>query len=146
VAQLSSLRLTAVLGTAIAFFACSAEDSPTVAPASQDAPRPADPTPGPAGAAADNSVVVTHDRELRGAWISTVYNGVWPSATGLSMTAAKAELVGIFDALAGAHMNAVFFQVRSESDAVYASSLEPWSRFLTGTQGQDPGWILSPSR
>lgn len=139
-AQLASLRLGAALVAAIGFFACSAADTPTSAPASGETPTPADPTPGPAGDASDDSVVVAHDRELRGAWISTVYNGVWPSETGLSMDAAKAELVGIFDALAGAHMNAVFFQVRSESDAVYASSLEPWSRFLTGTQGQDPGW------
>ena len=37
-------------------------------------------------------------------------------------------------------MNAVFFQVRAESDAFYPAALEPWSRFLTGKQGRDPGW------
>ncbi|MEZ4465439.1 MAG: family 10 glycosylhydrolase [bacterium] len=41
---------------------------------------------------------------------------------------------------AEAHLNTVFFQVRAEGDAFYRSQLEPWSRFLTGRQGQDPGW------
>ena len=31
-------------------------------------------------------------------------------------------------------------QVRPEGDALYRSGLEPWSRFLTGTQGKDPGY------
>lgn len=30
------------------------------------------------------------------------------------------------------------FQVRPEADALYASRLEPWSRFLTGVQGKAP--------
>jgi uncharacterized lipoprotein YddW (UPF0748 family) len=90
--------------------------------------------------ALDGTTTALHDRELRGAWIATVGNTTWPSKTGLLPDAAKAELTGIFDALAQARMNAVFFQVRPESDALYASTLEPWSRFLTGTQGQDPGW------
>ena len=30
--------------------------------------------------------------------------------------------------------------MRAEADAFYASELEPWSRYLTGTQGQDPGY------
>ncbi len=122
------------------FAACGADDSPGGAPATSQPSHPAVPTPGADASAPDTSVAVSHDRELRGAWISTVNNGVWPSATGLTEAAAKAELAGILDALAGAKMNAVFFQVRSESDAVYASALEPWSRFLTGTQGKDPGW------
>lgn len=86
------------------------------------------------------SVAVSHRRELRGAWISSVHNGTWPSAPGLTEADAKEELVAILDALASAHLNAVFLQVRPESDALYASRLEPWSRFLGGTQGEDPGW------
>lgn len=39
-----------------------------------------------------------------------------------------------------AGLNTIFFQIRPESDAWYASTLEPWSRYLTGTQGRDPGW------
>jgi uncharacterized lipoprotein YddW (UPF0748 family) len=79
-------------------------------------------------------------RELRGVWVSTVYNLDFPSRSGLSAAAARAELARVVDRTAAAGLNAIFFQVRPESDALYASSIEPWSRFLTGTQGRDPGW------
>lgn len=39
-----------------------------------------------------------------------------------------------------AGFNVLYFQVRGEADAYYASNFEPWSRRLTGTLGQDPGW------
>ena len=124
--------------------ACAAEDEPAAAPPPVTTPSDEGGAPaidgGPGDASAVERMAVSHERQLRGAWISTVFNGTWPSKTGLSETAAKAELVAQLDALASANMNAVFFQVRPESDAVYASVLEPWSRFLTGTQGKDPGW------
>ncbi|MBX3191086.1 MAG: family 10 glycosylhydrolase [Labilithrix sp.] len=123
--------------------ACAAEtgaEHPTddVEPRIPAEPRSPAPDPGPAPG--NEAVAVGHDREIRGAWISSVYNGTWPSKTGLTKEASQAELVALFDGLAAANMNAVFLQVRPESDALYASSLEPWSRFLTGTQGQSPGW------
>ena len=37
-------------------------------------------------------------------------------------------------------MNAVIFQVRPQCDAVYHSSIEPWSPWLTGTMGRSPGY------
>ena len=37
-------------------------------------------------------------------------------------------------------LNAILFQVRPASDALYASKLEPWSAFLTGQQGASPGY------
>ncbi len=83
---------------------------------------------------------VAHDRELRAAWVASVYNLDWPSRVGLPEAEAKRELGALLDALVAAGANALNFQVRPESDALYPSSLEPWSRFLTGTQGQDPGW------
>ena len=46
----------------------------------------------------------------------------------------------ILDTVEKAGFNTVFFQVRPEADALYASDLEPWSRYLTGTQGVDPGY------
>ncbi len=134
-----------LLATSVALSACAAEDDAAIPSENPDEKkeepkRPAEPTPGSETPSEQPTVVVSHDRELRGAWISTVWNGTWPSATGLSQAAAKAELLTILDALASARMNTVFFQVRAESDAVYASTKEPWSRFLTGTMGQDPGW------
>ena len=77
-------------------------------------------------------------REFRAAWIATVANIDWPSKPGLAVPQQKAELIALMDRAAQLHFNAVFFQVRPLSDAMYASSIEPWSEFLTGRQGQAP--------
>ena len=41
-------------------------------------------------------------------------------------------------------VNAIIFQVRPECDALYQSSIEPWSRFLTGKQGVAPSPYWDP--
>ncbi|HYW31661.1 MAG TPA: family 10 glycosylhydrolase [Gemmatimonas sp.] len=79
-------------------------------------------------------------REFRGLWIATVANIDWPSRTGLTPAAAQAELLAILDRARDVGLNAVILQVRASGDAMYSSTLEPWSRALTGTQGSDPGW------
>lgn len=81
--------------------------------------------------------------EMRGAWVATVYGIDWPSRTGTGAAVVeeqKKELRRILDILKEGGLNAVFFQVRSMSDAMYASSYEPWSAYLTGTRGENPGW------
>ncbi|MFC3984727.1 glycoside hydrolase family 10 protein [Streptosporangium jomthongense] len=83
-------------------------------------------------------------REMRGIWIATVKNIDWPSRTGLSPARQRAEYVKILDQAVKRRFNAVFFQVRPASDALYKSSLEPWSEYLTGTAGKDPGWDPLP--
>jgi uncharacterized lipoprotein YddW (UPF0748 family) len=83
---------------------------------------------------------LSHVREVRGVWLATVFGIDWPRNTAASDTQKQAELEDMINALADAGINAVYFQVRAESDALYRSDLEPWSRFLTGTQGQDPGF------
>ncbi|MCA2980565.1 MAG: family 10 glycosylhydrolase [Myxococcaceae bacterium] len=83
-------------------------------------------------------VAVAHQRELRGVWVSTVSNLDVPQLA--SRDAGVAALAALVERTRSAGLNALFFQVRPESDAWYQSSLEPWSRFLTGTQGRDPGW------
>ena len=64
----------------------------------------------------------------------------WPSNPNATAAVKRQELVDLIDTVADSGINAIFFQTRPESDAMYASSLEPWSRFLTGTQGRDPGF------
>jgi uncharacterized lipoprotein YddW (UPF0748 family) len=79
-------------------------------------------------------------RQLRGVWIASVSNINWPSAPGLSAEQQQAELKALLDAAVTMRMNAVYLQVRPAADALYASPHEPWSQYLTGTQGQDPGY------
>lgn len=80
-------------------------------------------------------------REFRGAWMHTVYQGQYASQ---STAENKAYLRGQLDKLKAAGVNAVIFQVRPSADAFYASKLEPWSRFLTGTAGKAPSPMWDP--
>ncbi|ONK15643.1 family 10 glycosylhydrolase [Streptomyces sp. MP131-18] len=77
---------------------------------------------------------------MRGMWIATVNQIDWPSAQGLSADEAKGELTGLLDTAADWGLNTVFFQVRPTADALWPSPHEPWSQWLTGEQGRDPGW------
>jgi uncharacterized lipoprotein YddW (UPF0748 family) len=83
-------------------------------------------------------------REFRGAWIATVANLDWPSKPGLSVAEQKAGLIALLDCAMQLKLNAVIFQVRPMADAVYASPLEPWSEFLTGTMGRPPQPFYDP--
>ncbi len=79
-------------------------------------------------------------REFRGAWVATVHNIDWPSKTGLSASEQKKEMIELLDSAASVGINAIVLQVRTEFDALYKSTYEPWSHWLTGNQGQDPGY------
>ena len=79
-------------------------------------------------------------REFRGVWVATVHNIDWPSARGLPAATQQAEMRAILDKVAALKMNAVIFQVRPHADAVYQSSIEPWSHWVSGTMGKSPGY------
>ena len=79
-------------------------------------------------------------REFRGAWIQAV-NGQF---RGIPTEKLKQTLIDQLNSLQGAGINAIIFHVRPEADALYASQLEPWSRFLTGVQGQAPSPYWDP--
>ena len=83
-------------------------------------------------------------REFRAAWIATVGNSCWPSKPGLTTAEQKAELLAILDRAQSLKLNAVIFQVRPSCDALYESSLEPWSEYLTGVQGRAPAPFYDP--
>lgn len=83
-------------------------------------------------------------REFRAAWVSTVANIDWPSRRDLNTEKQKAEIVAILDAAQQLKFNAIILQVRPSADAIYASELEPWSEFLTGTQGKAPEPFYDP--
>ena len=79
-------------------------------------------------------------REFRGAWIQCV-NGQFQ---GLSTETMQRTLSYQLDELQKDGANAIIFQVRPECDALYESNIEPWSRFLTGTQGKAPSPYWDP--
>lgn len=78
--------------------------------------------------------------ELRGMWLATVLNRDWPSKSGLTPDEQRAELLAHLDTAVDCRLNTVIFQVRPTADALWPSPYEPWSQYLTGTQGKDPGW------
>lgn len=79
-------------------------------------------------------------REFRAAWIQAV-NGQF---RGMGTAQMQKYLTDQLDALQEAGINAIIFQVRPEADALYLSQIEPWSRFLTGTQGKAPTPLWDP--
>ena len=81
----------------------------------------------------------TPKREFRSAWIATVWCLDWPSQ-GAGANKQMQQMDRLLDSLQVNNFNAVNFQVRSMCDAMYQSSLEPWSSYLTGTRGADPGF------
>lgn len=83
-------------------------------------------------------------RELRGAWVASVANIDWPSQSGLSSQAQRAELRAILDEASLLHLNAVIFQIRPCADALYPSPYEPWSEYLTGRMGRPPDPFYDP--
>ena len=83
-------------------------------------------------------------REFRAAWVATVGNIDWPSRKGLSTAEQQAELLAILNRAVQLKLNAVIFQVRPACDALYASRIEPWSEYLTGTMGRAPQPFYDP--
>lgn len=81
-------------------------------------------------------------REFRGAWIQAVNH----QFEGVPTQELKQTLSDQLDSLQAAGINTILFQVRVEADALYKSSLEPWSAFLTGRQGQAPDEDWDPLR
>lgn len=80
-------------------------------------------------------------KEMKGAWISTVFNLDWPSVSSAGNEAKqKQEFDNLLDKLKAVGFNAVFVQVRPSADSLYPSALVPWSKVLTGTQGKNPGY------
>lgn len=84
--------------------------------------------------------ISTPKEEFRGAWVSTVFNIDWPSDTGLSIATQKQQYLNLVNEMDSMNLNAVIFQVRSMGDAIYPSNYAPWSKYLTGNLGQNPGY------
>ncbi|MGL5081371.1 MAG: family 10 glycosylhydrolase [Microcoleaceae cyanobacterium] len=91
-----------------------------------------------------NSHPITHQREFRGVWAASVVNIDWPSKAGLPVTQQKFELLALLNRMTELNLNALVLQIRPNGDALYASTIEPWSSWLTGTQGKPPEPYYDP--
>ncbi|WP_243717677.1 family 10 glycosylhydrolase [Actinomadura sp. KC345] len=100
--------------------------------------------PVPAGARAECAAVPapgdSKARQLRALWIATVGNIDWPKDPGAPAAEQKKQFTRLLDTAKQMNMNAVFVQIRPNSDAFYDSPIEPWSTWITGKQGKDPGY------
>ncbi|MFG2756357.1 glycoside hydrolase family 10 protein [Streptomyces wuyuanensis] len=98
------------------------------------------------GMAGDAVAAPAHGRrrscpqEFRGMWVATVANRDWPSRPGLSAAQQRSELLARLDRAVARRLNTVILQVRPTADALWPSPHEPWSAYLTGVQGRNPGW------
>ncbi|GAB3484555.1 glycoside hydrolase family 10 protein [Flexivirga lutea] len=129
-------RRSVLLGVAAAPFVaaattCAADASPHgrhnyVVPQPRPGQYPTDPT--------------MPKHELRAFWVSVVANIDWPSKQGLSAEQQQAELIAWLDLAVAQQHNVVVLQVRPTADALWPSPYEPWSAWLTGEQGKDPGY------
>lgn len=82
--------------------------------------------------------------EFRAVWIATVENIDWPSKKGLTTDQQKEEFIRLLDMHKKNGMNAIIMQIRPVADAFYPSRFEPWSEYLTGTQGVPPTPYYDP--
>ncbi|GFN46739.1 glycoside hydrolase family 10 protein [Candidatus Regiella insecticola] len=94
--------------------------------------------------ACSKSVKSENTPHLRASWVATVLQLDWPKSTPIftadRIATQKKELIAILDEAVNMGMNAIIFQVKPNADAFYRSNILPWSTYLTGTLGKDPGY------
>jgi len=83
-------------------------------------------------------------REFRGVWIATVMNIDWPLSATDHYLKQKDDFIRMLDYYRSLNFNAVIVQIRSAGDAFYPSTYAPWSRYLTGKEGQKPATNEDP--
>ena len=97
-----------------------------------------------ADAGSEQGAPVSARKEMRGLWVATVVNIDYPSKPTADPEVLKKEAIDILDMAKSTGLNAVFLQVRPTADSLYKSSIFPWSKFLTGTQGKAPNNGFDP--
>lgn len=75
--------------------------------------------------------------EWRAVWVSYLE---WAGMDFSSEAAFRAGAAELMDNCLSIGLNTVIAQVRPFGDALYRSTLFPWSHLCTGVQGQDPGF------
>lgn len=119
-----------------ALASCQKDDEPTIIPdPDPEVIDPVDPDPEEPTQPED---IIYPRKEMRAVWMATVYNVDWPKNT-IPMLQQQ-EYINYLELFKKHNINTVIVQIRPMADAFYNSSLEPWSQYITGTQGQDPGY------
>ena len=91
--------------------------------------------PAPSPQAAPNPALPSG--EWRAVWVSYLEFAEMDFS---SESAFRADAAALMDDCLSLGLNTVIAQVRPFGDALYRSSLFPWSHLCTGVQGQDPGF------
>ena len=99
---------------------------------------PVTPTPEPPPTPV-NPVMILPKKEMRAAWIATVWGLDWPEGK-YTIAEQKKHYTDQLDKFKELNMNAVFVQVKGMGDAFYDSPYEPWSVSITGVRGTDPNY------
>ncbi|MDE5629427.1 MAG: family 10 glycosylhydrolase [Muribaculaceae bacterium] len=82
-------------------------------------------------------------RDFRSVWLTSYLNIDWPTRLGVTETTQKLQqqqLIQYIEAHANRNFTGVCFQIRPMADALYKSNYEPWSQYVSGKRGTDPGW------
>ena len=116
----------------------AATPAPSVAPPTLPAATPTAP------ALQANELPPPDPREFRAAWVASVANIDWPSKPGLTAEAQRSEALAILNRAQTLGLNALILQIRPAGDALYPSTLEPWSEYLSGEQGKPPQPLYDP--
>jgi len=74
------------------------------------------------------------ERETRAVWVATNFRLDWPPQT-LDQQKQKQALIEILDNIKLKNLNTVYFQVSSNGTALFKSSFEPFSSYITGEVG-----------
>lgn len=74
--------------------------------------------------------------EFRGVWVATVVNIDWPKNGMDDAEKQKQDFLKLLEFYDQQNFNALIVQIRTAGDAFYPSELAPWSRFLTGKEGE----------
>ena len=97
----------------------------------------------------DASFVTSSDREVNAentegktlaVWIATVYNLNYHTSKNMTEDEIREEAEIIVENISNLGLNTVYLQVRPTADAIYPSEFFPWSEWITGKQGLDPGY------
>ncbi len=85
-----------------------------------------------------NTLNVYAAKEMKGVWVASRAHIDYPKKVTADAASLKQDCISILDKCKDLGFNTVFFQVRPASDALYKSSIFPWSADLTGGQGTPP--------